>query len=491
MRAWALGAVVALSAAALSCHRAPKAAPPPECARREDCAGGLSGGLLCVGGKCTGCTLSRDCRITELCDPVQRVCSLRPCFGDQCKAHSDCATGDFCVQGLCLPPTPAAGSGCAVVLCSTAHDCNPGQRCNERTFVCEQDLGCSTGAPCAAGTVCNPGSGACEPGCSEATAVQVCGALVPCLGGRCVQCAQDSDCGSGLVCDVAGGECRGPGGCSSSRDCAPPLLCDRATASCLPARGPCTSNESCAIDQRCETRIGNCVAGACTPDRFSPNGSQAQAVPIQPGSYPLLRLCGPADEEWFALQLLSGDTVQAVADSDPLGSFDLQLRDPAAVLEEAPFVVLHLIGRTGAYYLRARSNDASALYGLRVQVSHGQSCAHQPPDPHPSAAQALPLSAGPHYGDSVCPGEATWFSIAVAVGQGVDATLALDPTAGGPLTLSLYDSDGQSLLAQDASAGRAPHVAAPSARGQTLFLRVAGATNAVQNQYDLTVRFLP
>ena len=459
--------------------------------QREECAGGLAGGLLCLGGKCVGCTLSRDCRITELCDPVQRVCSLRPCFGDQCLQHSDCATGDFCVQGLCLVPTPATSASCAVVLCSSARDCNPRQRCNQRTFVCEQDLGCTSGAPCKTGTVCNPGSGACEPGCSADNAALACGALVPCIGGRCVQCAKDTDCGPGLVCEVAAGQCRGPNGCSSSRDCAAPLLCDRATSTCLPPRGPCTSNESCASDQRCETRSGQCLAGACAPDRFSPNGSAAQAAPITAGTVPQLTLCGPSDEGWFSLQLLSGDTVQAVADADPLGSFDLQLRDANSVLEEAPSAVLHLMGSTGKYYLRARSNDASALYGLRVQVSHGSSCAHSPPDPHPGPAQALPLSPGPHYGYAICPGEATWFSIAVAAGQGVSATASLDPTRGGPLVLWLYDSDGQSLLAQDSFAGSAPQVAAASARGQTFFLRVAGTTNSVQNQYDLTVRLTP
>lgn len=483
-------------AAPLACGHHSRPAPPPECVQREDCAGGLAGGLLCTGGKCTGCTLSRDCRITELCDPVQRICSLRSCFGDQCTQHADCPTGNFCVQGLCLDPAKPAVSGgvpCGVALCASARDCNPGQRCNERTFVCEQDLGCTSGAPCAAGTVCNPGSGACEPGCTAETAAQVCGALVPCLGGRCVQCAADKDCGPGLVCDVAAGECRGPHGCSSSRDCAAPTVCDRATATCLAPRGPCTSNESCATDQRCETRSGNCVAGACAPDRFDPNGSAAQAAPLLPGTFPQLSLCGPAgqDEDWFSLQLLSGDTVQVVANSDPLGSFDLQLRDDNGVLEEAPFAVLHLMGSTGRYYLRARTNDASALYGLRIQVSHGAACTHNPPQQHPSAAQALPMGAGPHYGFAICPGEATWFSISAAAGQGVQVQGALDPTQGGAVLLSLYDSDGQSLLAADASGSASPQVAAAAARGNGFFLRAAGSTSSATNHYDLTVRLTP
>ena len=57
-----------------------------------------AGGLLCVEGKCAGCTKSNECRVTELCDPVQRLCTLRACFGDECAAHSDCKLGSFCVQ---------------------------------------------------------------------------------------------------------------------------------------------------------------------------------------------------------------------------------------------------------------------------------------------------------------------------------------------------------------------------------------------------------
>ena len=482
--------VVVAALVAIACGRGHPPAARPECAVREDCTGGLAGGLLCQEGKCAGCVRSRDCRLTEVCDPVQRRCALRACFGDECTAHAACVAGSYCVQGLCLDPVKPRVVGsqtCGVQICGSDRDCNPGQRCNERTFVCEQDLGCLAGSPCAKGQVCNPGSGACEPGCTAQTAAQVCGALVPCIAGRCVQCARDADCGPGLSCDAGAGVCRGPSGCGSSRDCEPPKTCDRATATCALPRGPCTSNESCAPDERCETRTGRCVPGACRPDRFDPDGDQAHAAPVVPGSYPLLTLCGQ-DQDWFSVQLLSGDTVQVVADSDPLGSFDLQLRDASAVLEEAPSAVLHTVGKSGTYFVRALTNDASSLYGLRVQVAHGTPCDHRPPDAHPGPAQALPLPPGPAYDLTVCPGEATWFSVRVATGQGVDVTGSLSPTAGGPLVLTLFDTDGQTVLEQDASGTSAPHVAAAASRGQIFYLRVAGETGEVRNSYDLTVR---
>ena len=471
---------------ALGCGHGKPPVAKPQCAVREDCAGGLAGGLLCIDGKCAGCTRSRDCRLTELCDPVQRLCTLRPCFGDECAAHADCAVGSYCVQGLCLDPAHPRGA-CGVQICGSLRDCNPGQRCNARTFVCEQDLGCLAGSPCAAGQVCNPGTGACEAGCTTATAAQVCGSLVPCIQGRCVQCASDADCGPGLSCDVGAGACRGPAGCGSSRDCALPQTCDRATQTCALPRGPCVSNDSCATDERCQSRTGRCVSGACLPDRFDPSNDQAHAAPLQPGSYPLLTLCG-AEQDWFSVQLLSGDTVQVVADADPLESFDLQLRDATAVLEEGPSAVLRTVGSTGTYFVRASTNDASALYGLRVQVAHGTPCEHNPPEAHPSAVQALPLGAGPSYDLAVCPGEATWFVIRVAAGQGVDASASLQPTAGGALALTLFDSDGQTVLAQDAAGTAGPHVAAARAAGASFFLRVAGVNELVRNRYDLTLR---
>ena len=475
----------------LACRAGPKAQPPPECVQRADCLGGLAGGALCVEGKCTGCARSRDCRLTELCDPVQRRCSLRACFGDECAAHSDCNLGAFCVQGLCLSPDQPrklGGQVCAVQVCGSARDCNAGERCNQRTFVCEQDLGCLAGAPCAAAQVCNPGSGVCEAGCTPETAAQVCGALVPCLEQRCVQCSADANCGPGLACDVGAGVCRGPSACVSSRDCEVGKTCDRASGTCGLARGACASNETCATDERCETRTGRCVPGACLPDRLEPNDDQAHAVPITPGTTASLTLCG-SDEDWFSLSLLSGDNVQAVADADPLGSFDLQLRDLNQVLDEGPFAVLRTVGATGRYFLRARTRDASALYGLRVQVAHGTACDHSPAEPHQNPGQALPLTAGatPEY--AVCPTEATWFSLRPPAGQGVEVATMLDPTAGGALWFTLFDSDGKAVLAQDGAGGSAARLAAAHPSGELFFLRVQGADPAVRNRYGLTVRF--
>ena len=485
------GAIAAVVFVLSGCHKAStNQAVKPECETRADCAGGIAGGLLCTEGKCAACTKSRDCRLTEACDPLQKRCVLKACFGDECKAHADCATGKFCVQGLCLDPgvpTQAGGQTCSVHVCGAARDCNPGQICNGRTFVCETDLGCSSGDPCPALQACNDLSGLCEPACTPANAVQVCGALTPCVGNRCVQCEVNGDCGPGLSCNAAAGRCEGPSACRSSRDCASPLACDRATGTCAPPKGPCASNEQCATDERCDSRLGLCVAGACSEDRFAPNGSMATAATLLPGSYPQLTLCG-GEEDWYRVALQSGDTVQIVSDADPLGSFDLQLFDQAgALLEENPAAVLRVVGSTASYFLRARTNDASAFYGLRVQVAHGTACAHNPAEAHPTPQGALQLPLGTTWSWAICPGEATFFSIAAPAGKGADVTASVDPRDG-PVVLRLYDSDGATLLAEDAHATGAPHVAAATSKGGLFYLRVSGSDELVANRYDLTAR---
>jgi hypothetical protein len=476
---------LALLAAALLACGGTSAPAKPQCAANADC----TGGLVCSAGACVVCGTSSQCDITQLCDTAKASCEFRACWGNECQQHADCALGSFCVQGLCLNPAVARASGgqtCAVVTCGGDRDCNQGQRCNQRTFVCEQDLGCLANDPCGAGQVCNPATSVCEAGCQTD---QDCGALLTCMGGRCVQCAKDADCGPGLSCSAAAGVCQGPLGCSTSRDCVSPQVCDDAAKICAAPRGPCASNEACGSDQRCDTRTGTCVEGACLADRLEPNGDEAHAFVVAPGTFAALTLCSASEEDWFAVDLLSGDTVQAVASPDPLSSFDLQLLDTAGdVLDEQQIAVERTVGSDGRYFIRARTNDASALYSLRVDRAQGTACAHSPPTPHPAAAEALALDAGVNAGFAVCPTEETWFLLRPPAGDGVDATGALDPTAGGALDFSLFDSDGITLLDEDAAGSAAPHVAGKPA-GEQLFLRVRGVVSQARNRYDVTVRY--
>ncbi|MBS2023546.1 MAG: hypothetical protein JST92_14165, partial [Deltaproteobacteria bacterium] len=241
-------------------------------------------------------------------------------------------------------------------------------------------------------------------------------------------------------------------------------------------------------DERCSTTTGTCVTGACLPDRFTPNQSADTAALLAPGTYTALTLCD-GGSDYYALNLNSGDRVQVVSDTDPLGSFDLQLYTPlGALLAEAPTALLATAGTTGKYVLVAATHDASALYALRIDVRAGTACQHSPPDVHPQPNLALALGDGRHLDYAVCPGEETWFVARTPGGVSFDA--ALDPTQGGPIVLELYDSNTTTLLARDASGAAALHVEAASSLGGEFFLRVVGASKVTSNRYDLTLRWL-
>jgi hypothetical protein len=266
-------------------------------------------------------------------------------------------------------------------------------------------------------------------------------------------------------------------------------VCDAAAKICAAPRGPCTSNETCASEQRCDTRTGTCAAGACLADRLSPNGDEAHAFVLTPRTFAALTLCSPAEEDWFAIDLSSGDTVQAVASPDPLSSFDLQLLTAAGdVLDVEQVAVERRVGSDGRYFIRARTNDASALYSLRVDRAQGTACVHSPATPHPDAADALALPAGDNFDFALCPTEENWFLLRPPAGDGLAVTGSLDPTAGGALEFTLLDSDGITLLDEDATGSAAPHVAGKPA-GEQLFLRVRGIASATRNRYDVTVRY--
>ena len=193
--------------------------------------------------------------------------------------------------------------------------------------------------------------------------------------------------------------------------------------------------------------------------------------------------------DWFSLDLQSGDRVQVVADTDPLGSFDLTVLSPLGqVLAQAPTALLATAGSTGKHFLRARTNDASAVYALRIQTRAGVACDHSPVEAHPQASQALRLPVGRSLDFAVCPGEETWFVVRTPGGVAIDGTLV--PSAGGALVFELYDSNANTFLARDETGSAAPHVEAQASQGGQFFLRVRGAQATATNRYDLTVHLL-
>jgi hypothetical protein len=106
---------------------------PPECMTRADCAEGK----VCVpDGYCDECSSSGQCRVTEICDPMSKLCRFRDGWGALCAANDDCQAGSWCKQGLCKDRSE-------VNLCPSgmSTECPQGFRCNAPNTVCEEDMG--------------------------------------------------------------------------------------------------------------------------------------------------------------------------------------------------------------------------------------------------------------------------------------------------------------------------------------------------------------
>ncbi len=116
--------------------------------------------------------------------------------------------------------------GSVVTRCLIASDCSPGMQClNQR---CVTETTCRNSRDCPATEVCSP-------------------------SGRCVECVDDIECGTGLTC--VGNVCRGA--CASDRDCLDMmLLCDKARGRCVECLGDgdCATERTCA-DGTCMTTV--------------------------------------------------------------------------------------------------------------------------------------------------------------------------------------------------------------------------------------------
>ncbi len=456
------------------------------CQSNADCDGGLicasiDGGLA----RCEGCTTNGQCLPQQTCSATQQVCTYLPGWGNQCVLNSDCTLGLFCVQGLCVTKaTPC-----------TNNNCPSGFRCNEQNQVCEQNLGCFSSNDCPPNQSCNTGTRACQPTCTAATVGQVCQPTQQCVNSICVDCTSNANCGPGITCNVAEGKCEGAGTCFTNSDCPAGQVCDLATNSCGATLPPCLSNDDCASTQVCDPTTGSCVASTCQTDVFFPNLNQSEAAPILAGeSYTNLSLCNDLDggpqQSWFSIDLQSGDIIQVTIDAASTGcgyTFDVELcQSGGSILANGNLVIDQTIPADGTYYLVMSDGDPSCSYGFSTLVSQGQPCPANPYAPNGDAAEAAPLDAGVNIGPIwLCAGEQDWYVAALPTGQSLTATLGCDPTQG-PLTLTLYDSDGVTELTQNDQGLATETAVATTSSGGRVYVVVTG-DGRDSNAYTLSL----
>lgn len=457
---------------------------PPECESRTDCVGDNDGKVCTAQQYCENCDSSGQCRVKEACSVETHLCVLREGWGTACNLNEDCQAGEWCKQGLCVDRN-------AVSLCpgGTNGECPQSQRCNTLTTVCEEDLGCSENGDCALVEVCNTGSRQCVPRCTVDTQAQICGAQEKCVDEKCVQCANDQECGPGLVCDAAG-RCSAGNRCYSDRDCKVPLVCFTATGACLTKAPPCVSNDNCAADQRCDVGKGKCVPKTCQPDRFEPNEDVMHAYGISQQTYLDLTLC-MGDVDWYSVALGRGDQLGVNIDADNFSenTFSTVIKDATGrSLAAGKLLVNYVAPAAATYYVVISTSDPFQPYDVTFLSSRGTPCDDDALEPNDSSTQATAINTASMLDGSVCPQDQDWFKAVVPASKALQVSLTNYDASKGLLELCVFD--GTTSLGCSDTVMPMVSVGAASAGGKNLNVRVKGAGERTANGYTLRVDFL-
>ncbi len=204
---------------------------------------GAGGGSAATGTGGSGSTATGTGGGGPACDPAVVTCS--------CTDKSQCANGDFCLDGLCLPG------------CNHDYECGTGKVCADGlcTAACSSEVACASGYKCLAGAcVIDTANPAC-------TLPQDCPGMV-CVGGLCTTaCKANKDCPTGQLCDAASGSC--------FPDPTPKPVC---TTTCAGAGQVCGADGychyACSTVNQCkliDSRFVACDMGFCkTQEEVSP-----------------------------------------------------------------------------------------------------------------------------------------------------------------------------------------------------------------------------
>ena len=232
-----------------------------------------------------------DCRADRDCYDIPTLCADDGC--ELCSSSIQCAEGEGCVEGHCVPDTMRCVDAACFTRCDEDADCQDEGPLGESFSLCVDGVcqlprrqPCMDDAECASGTaMCN----AANPRCI--TTDDCDGALV-CRMGFCqaarAVCGSNADCASGVVCaygfcnpdaipcasseDCHGGACvKGAcnfacGDCTASDDCPDGLVC--AEHYCVAPAGACREHRCrafCGGDAHC-LPDERCTGGVCTAD---------------------------------------------------------------------------------------------------------------------------------------------------------------------------------------------------------------------------------
>ncbi len=214
-----------------------------------------------------------------------------------CTTAADCADGERCVNGMCLPESTTRDAGSRD---ATTRDTSTTDR-DASSFDGGMDAGpaicgeaCDTGRPCEVGVYdCTDGSPVCMatgPAAEGTTCGEAPGecAEAPVCDGESRDCPEPALLPEGTVCHPASGECDAEEVCDGSSPACPidrlqPVGTPCSGGSCAPD-GSCTDgcvpDVACDPGVTCRTGITDCATGTprCILDGMEPDGETCRAT---------------------------------------------------------------------------------------------------------------------------------------------------------------------------------------------------------------------
>jgi hypothetical protein len=472
------------AALAAACTPSPEVLGNPvvaDCVEHIDC--GSEGDEVCVGGVCElgecVANIQSECTIDVLetnpaiapfcCQPWEQCNEFFRCvpdpespIGSQCLVSDDCPNpGDFCTGGTCLDPAGRTP-------CTATHQCGAGERCDLTVFLCVPDNGGCTFAnifpelECEGGFLCDESTGFCiEQGSEiECTADDLsnCFPGQQCdVAGRCVQCINDDDCGTGTTCNEATGSCISSNICSSDADCGSGRRCALATGECIVPE--CEDDNDCDDSrENCDEATYTCFLppAQCTEDD-EPNNTIDDAIPISGGAASNTVCRGDVDVLSFPIN--SGKryrVTMSTPDFDTDGLVLALLNSSGAILDQEEFgffdnaiTVSGISGdtETGNFFARvvgSGTEEDEWDYTLTVEESDAPEqvdCAEQ-------TAQGIEPNNTPETAHEITAPNATsfarcgtsdedWYRIVVPALNGIEVTIEHE-TEDGDLEVELF-----------------------------------------------------
>jgi hypothetical protein len=496
-------------------------------------------GLCVVGAECVN---DQECVATDprkQCNLESFACEFREGFGDECDATRPCQFGTFCstLLGLCLDSASSRD-------CTRRAQCPTNQICDRTANKCIPDPGCYGDQFCETGEVCDLVAhrcralsvectsciltGTCEGGalcfadtkeCLTSEAEAACGTGETCDPlGRCVQCTNSDQCGTGLFCNVAIGRCESNVQCADDPNLCPdtpevtcvmcelPEICDARTKRCQAPPMICESDIDCPNEQVCDLSVDPHLCTQRIPDCLNdlleddPRGNNTLATPalLDPAvsDFIDLKVC-PGDVDWYRLDVSPGTYLTVDARFEQVdGDIDMQLflADGRTLVDESRSVtdnerVEIEVGTQLTLLLKvflAIPTVRDVPYRLVVARDPGNVCMDDSNEPDDGQIDAKQLLSDMPYEGRLCTGDPDWFVLRnVVPGTQIHTTLDFVDNLG-DLELELYRAGQISPLLVSNSNDDDEQLTYDASFGGDFYLRVVGKETDT-NVYTLRV----